>query len=426
MSDISTIKESVATGTVEGHCHARFDEVRQEFVRNFQERDEVGGSVSIILNGETAVDLWGGSADPTNGQPWTRDTLCLIWSSTKGATSLCAHLLIDRGQLDINAPVARYWPEFAQEGKEAITVKMVLSHQSGVAAISEPLPQGAFFDWDLMIHTLERQKPFWQPGTRHGYHSLTYGWLVGELVRRVSGKSLGTFFRTEVAEPLGLDFWIGFPDEHKARLAPIIPAPPAEQIDPTSPAAKLMTDPNSLLRALIFNIGGYMSPDTAGVMGYNQPAALAAEIPAANGIANARALAGMYAPLANDGSINGVRLVGPDTLARMGSVIAASEMDASLFAPLRFSAGFFKSLDNRHIPRSAQDNSVLLSEEAFGFPGAGGSIGFADPGARMSFGYTMNRMGAGIGLNSRGQSLVDAAYRALGYTSNASGCWIKA
>jgi CubicO group peptidase (beta-lactamase class C family) len=185
MSDISTIKESVTTGTVEGSCHARFDEVRQEFVRNFQERDEVGASVSITFKGETVVDLWGGSADPTHGLPWTRDTLCLIWSSTKGATSLCAHLLMDRGQLDINAPVARYWPEFAQEGKEAITVKMVLSHQSGVAAISEPLPQGAFFDWDLMIHALERQKPFWQPGTRHGYHSLTYGWLVGELVRLV-------------------------------------------------------------------------------------------------------------------------------------------------------------------------------------------------------------------------------------------------
>src|SRR5258707_8774494 len=215
MSDISTIKESVATGTVEGHCNARFDEVRQEFVRNFQERDEVGASVSIILNGETAVDLWGGSADPTNGQPWTRDTLCLIWSSTKGATSLCAHLLIDRGQLDINAPVARYWPEFAQEGKEAITVKMVLSHQSGVAAISEPLPQGAFFDWDLMIQTLERQKPFWQPGTRHGYHSLTYGWLVGELVRRGGGEKGGSLFPAEGSAPAGLGFLFCFPHQEK-------------------------------------------------------------------------------------------------------------------------------------------------------------------------------------------------------------------
>jgi len=170
----------------------------------------------------------GGSADPASNKPWVEDTITQVWSATKGATALCAHMLVERGLLDLEAPVVRYWPEFGQAGKESIPVKMLLNHQSGLAAISEPLPAGALFDWELMIRALERQAPFWQPGTRNGYHGFTFGYLVGEVVRRVSGKSLGAFFREEVAEPLGLDFWIGLPEALENRVAPIIPADPPD------------------------------------------------------------------------------------------------------------------------------------------------------------------------------------------------------
>jgi CubicO group peptidase (beta-lactamase class C family) len=425
MPSFSKIKTSVKSGEVAGFCDPKFERVAEEFVRNFQQRGEVGASVCLSLEGETVVDLWGGSADPASNAPWVEDTVSIVWSSTKGATALCAHILASRGLLDLDAPVAQYWPEFGQAGKEAIPVKMLLNHQSGLPGIKEPLPDGAFFNWDVMVKALEKQEPMWQPGSMHGYQALTFGWLVGEVVRRVSGKSLGTFFREEVAEPLGLDFWIGLPEEHRTRVSLIISADPPSPGEPLSPIYAALADPASLQTLVIFNTGGYMIPGPDGVFGYNLPAAHAAEIGAAGGITNARGLAGMYAPLANGGSLNGVRLVNRDILARMQSVSSASGLDITLQAPSRFTLGYAKSIDNRRVPSCTKDDSLILSEEAFGHPGSGGSIGFADPAARMSFGYSMNRMGQGMGLNERGQSLVDATYLSLGYTSNASGVWLK-
>ena len=425
MPGISRVAMKVNTGEVAGFCDPRFEHVAEEFVRNFQERGEVGASVCVTLEGETVVDLWGGSANPAINQPWQEDTLCMIWSSTKGATALCAHILASRGELDLDAPVARYWPEFAQAGKEAIPVKMLLNHQAGLPVVREPLPQGAFFDWELMVQALAKQEPFWTPGTMHGYHALTFGWLVGEVVRRASGKSLGTFFRQAVAEPLGLDFWIGLPEEHESRVALVIPADPPSPDGPISAFYAAMADPASLQAAVLFNSGGYMLPGPDGMMGFNVRAARAAEIGAASGMTNGRGLAGMYTPLANAGSHNGVNLVSHDVLARMAAVSSASAVDATLLAPTRFALGYAKSIDNRHEPACTKDDSLILSEEAFGHPGSGGSIGFADPAARMSFGYVMNRMGQGLGLNDRGQNLVDAVYHSLGYRSNASGAWLR-
>ena len=206
MTSFPKVKMTVNQGEINGFCDARFERVAEEFQQNFQQRGEVGASVCVTLEGETVVDMWGGIARPGTNAPWKEDTISVVWSSTKGATSLCAHILASRGKLDLDAPVAQYWPEFAQGGKEAIPVKMLLNHQAGLAAVRNPLPPGAFFNWEGMIHALERQEPWWKPGSQHGYHALTFGWLVGEVVRRVSGKSLGTFFREEVAVPLGLDF----------------------------------------------------------------------------------------------------------------------------------------------------------------------------------------------------------------------------
>ncbi len=246
MSSISKVNVSVINGEVSGFYDPQFERVAEEFVRNFQERGEVGASVCIKLEGETVVDLWGGIARPDTQTPWVEDTLSVIWSTTKGATALCAHILASRGLLDLDAPVTTYWPEFGQAGKENISVKMLLNHQSGLPALSEPLPPGAFYDWELMVRMLEKQAPFWTPGSMHGYHAFTFGWLVGELVRRISGKSLGTFFREEVAEPLGLDFWIGLPEELEDRVAVIIPAPPPDPGGPVSAMFAAMVDPTSL------------------------------------------------------------------------------------------------------------------------------------------------------------------------------------
>lgn len=410
--------EQVQTA-IHGICDQRFALVREEFERNFAERGEVGASVSVIVDGKAVVDLWGGVADAESGRPWQEDTIAVVWSSTKGATALCAHILADRGELDLDALVAKYWPEFAQNGKGGIPVRMLLNHQSGVVALREPVPMGAFFDWERMTSLIAGEAPWWEPGTRHGYHAFTFGWLVGEVVRRVSGVSVGAFFRDEVADPHDLDFWIGLPPELESKVARSIPpAPPG----PDEPVAGMfvaaMTQPESLQAKQILNTGGYFGDPTQ----YDSPAAHAAEIPAAGGITNARGLARMYALLAGGGN---ARLVSDEAIVRMAAVSSASGSDASLLLPTRFTLGYAKTVDNRRIGTTPND-SLILSEEAFGHPGAGGSLGFADPKAKMAFGYAMNKMSPGAGLNARPQSLVDATYRSLGYTTSNPGSWMKA
>jgi len=406
--------------SVQGTCTSRFAQVREEFERNFAERGEVGASVCVTIDGETVVDMWGGTAEPASGRAWSADTVGNVWSATKGATALCAHMLASRGQLDLNAPVAQYWPEFAKSGKEAVLVRHLLNHQAGLPALRDPLPAGCFYDWNLMADALAKEEPFWKPGTRNGYHALTFGFLVGEVVRRVSGRTLGTFFRDEVAGPLGLDFWIGLPEEHEGRVAPTIPADPPGPGDavPSFYVAAL-TDPTSVQGLLLVNTGGYMM-----VPGESDSrAAHAAEMGAVGGITNGRGLAGMYRPLALGGSVDGVRLVGAEQLAIMGAVSSATSADAVMLVPTRWALGFTKTMDNGHLP-VADREGLLLSEEAFGHVGMGGSLGFADPKARMSFGYTMNRQGSGLGVNPRGQSLVDAVYRALDYHRiGSNGSW---
>ncbi len=400
---------------ISGKCDAKFKRVGEEFERNFKEREEVGASVCVTMEGETVVDLWGGTADVESDEPWKEDTVSIVFSSTKGATALCAHILASRGLLDIDAPVVKYWPEFGKAGKENVTVKMLLNHTAGLPAVRKPLPQGAYFDWDVMVRALEEQEPFWEPGTRHGYEFMTFGWLVGEVVRRVSGKSLGRFFQDEVAKPLGLDFWIGLPKEIEPRISKIMFD--FQQMMDTPFMQAVFADPKSIPGLAMTNDGGYAET-------LDSHDAHAAEIGAAGGITNARGLAGMYAPLACGGSLKGVELVDGDTLARMSAVSSASGQDLLALVPLRISLGFMKSIDNRRQPPGMQD-SVILSEDAFGHLGMGGSIGFADPRERMSFGYMMNKMGAGVLLNPRGQSLVDAVYISLGFRSNQSGSWLR-
>ncbi|HKA11254.1 MAG TPA: serine hydrolase domain-containing protein [Candidatus Dormibacteraeota bacterium] len=403
----------VSPAVIQGTCDPRFEAVRQEFERNFSQRGEVGASVSITVEGTTVVDLWGGFSDPESGRPWEKDTVVVVWSCTKGATAICAHILVSRDELDLEAPVAAYWPEFAQSGKDGIPVRMLLNHQAGLAALRKPLPPGAFYDWDLMTSALAAEAPFWTPGLQHGYHGLTFGFLVGEVIRRVSGKSPGRFFKDEVADRLGIDFHIGLHESQEARVSRCTLQPPPDPNNLTPAERQVFSDPTSVTFLMLANNGGYMMPGEC-----DTRAAHAAEIPSAGGISNARGLAGLYAPIANGGG----PLLDEGSVRRMGAVSSASGVDATLFLPTRFSLGFVKAIDNRRHPAGG-NNSLILSEEAFGHSGLGGSIGFADPRARMSFGYAMNKHGAGMGLNDRGQSLIDAAYRSLGFTSDAFGTW---
>jgi CubicO group peptidase (beta-lactamase class C family) len=409
----------------EGICKPGFERVAEAFQTNFDSKGEVGASVCLTVGGETVVDLWGGTADPKTGAPWAKDTVSIVFSCTKGATALCAHVLASRGKLDLDAPVIELWPEFGQKGKEHVTTRMMLDHSAGVAALRAPVKDSGPYEWEYMTARLAAEEPFWPPGIRNGYHGFTFGWTVGKMVRRAGEKSLGAFFRDEIAIPLGLDFWIGLPEEIESRVAPIIPYVYKASDAKTPFMIDLATKRESIAALFYFNVGAWRTG------GANTRAGHAAEIGAANGITNARGLAGMYAPLANDGLMTGGgKLVDGKTLARMGEVSMATHDDATLRIPTRFALGFMKSMDNRRRSPGAKlfgedVDSVIMGSAAFGHVGAGGSLGFADPAAGLSFGYTMNRMGPGLLMNERGQALVDAAYLSLGYKNKDGGVWVR-
>jgi len=400
------------TGRIEGFCDTRFAGVLQAFHDNFLQRDEVGASLAITLEGQMVVDLWGGRVSPA-GEAWREDTVCTVFSSTKGLMSLCAHLLADRGKLDLDAPVTRYWPEFGVAGKESARVSMTLDHTVGVPHVREPVAVGGFWDYDAMVKRIAAEPAFWTPGTRQGYHGITMAWTVGELIHRAAGQRLGKFFDTELAQALSAECWIGLPSALESRVAPMIAAQPDSDWLASTFIQDALNNPGSPANLFLRDFASF---------DVNTRACHAAEVGSANGIANGRGLASVYAPFANGGVHQGRRLMSQDAITRMSRVAAATPDDATLRVPVRFGLGFMKSMDNRRIP-GVVNSSLLLSEAAFGHVGAGGSLGFADPECKLSFGYAMNRMGTGVLLNERGQSLVDAVYSALGYRSNAGGVW---
>ncbi|MCZ6500989.1 MAG: serine hydrolase [Gammaproteobacteria bacterium] len=410
------IQVGIKNGFIKGRCDEKFQPVLDEFVRNFNARNELGASVCINVAGETLVDLWGGMKSPgKEAASWEEDTISVVFSCTKAATALCAHMLIDQGKLELNAPVAEYWPEFASHGKEQATVAMMLNHSVGVPALREPVKEGGFLDWDYMSDRLAQEEPFWKPGTRNGYHMMTFGWTVGELVRRVSGQSLGTFFRNNIAKPLHLDFWIGLPESEFGRVSRTLRWRPEKGQKPAPFTMALLNDPNSLQYLAFLNNGRHKT---------DSPDSYRTEYGAGGGIGNGRSLAAMYTPLANGGLHNDVKLLSNDHIERMRAVSVATSEDATLLMPSRFGLGFMLSMDNRN-RESGYMETLILGQQAFGHAGAGGSDGFADTEANLAFGYSMNRMGAGILLNERGQSLVDAVYRCLGYRTDSPGFWIK-
>jgi CubicO group peptidase (beta-lactamase class C family) len=380
-----------------GHCDSAFERVKDAFADNFRDRHEVGASVAVSLRERMVVDLWGGLASRATQSPWARDTIVNVYSASKGLAALCAHRLVDEGKLDLDAPIARYWPEFAQAGKSEMPVHLVLSHRAGLPAIKQSLPSDALYDWEVMTSALAAQAPWWPPESKHGYHALTFGYLVGELVRRITGKSLGTYLRDELAVPLQVDCLIGFGAAEDSRVADIIPPPPMppEQQqnlaaifkDSESVAAKAISNPSMILK--IWN-------DKV----VNSRRWRAAEIPAGNAHTNARAFATLYGALACGGILRGFKVLSEESIRRCYTE-RSNGPDAVNLTPTRFSMGFNLSLP---------DEKMGPNPRAFGHSGAGGSLGFADPDAAVGFGYAMNQMLPSNLIDVRAAALIEALY----------------
>ncbi|MFF0304183.1 serine hydrolase domain-containing protein [Streptomyces sp. NPDC004562] len=381
---------------VHGHCDPRFEAVRTAFEANFRERDELGAAVAVTVGGETVVDLWGGWADGARSRPWERDTLVNVWSTTKGPTALCVHILADRGLLDLDAPVAAYWPEFAAAGKEEVLVRHLLAHRAGLSGLREPHTLQELYDWEETTRRLAATEPWWTPGTRSGYHTLTYGFLVGEVVRRVSGLRPAAFLEREVTGPLGVDFTIGLPEKESGRAAELVQPPAGPESE--RPAA-LAAMPPAVLAAL--------ANPAVGADQANTPAWRAAEIPAANGHGTARAVAALYGIFAGGGSYGGRRFLSPEAAERVREGQGRCRdlvLGAGLGHETELGLGLWLSGPN---------GSYGPNPRAFGHDGFGGSCGLADPEAGVSLGYVMNRMGPHIADDPRKTTLVDAVYASL-------------
>ena len=358
---------------VAGHCDARFVAVRDAFAKNFREGREVGASFAATVDGESVVDLWAGHADAARTRPWERDTIVNVYSTTKVMPAIAALILVDRGSIDLDDPVAKYWPEFAQAGKEKLPVRYLFSHMSGLAGFEAPITLETLYDWDECTSLLAAQAPWWEPGTQCGYQAMTHGYLLGELVRRVTGRSLGTFFREEVAQPLGADFHIGLDASLDARVGELIPPPEegwAEEPEPGSIGAKL----------------GNPAVGDALVAASRTRAWRAAEIPAVNGHGNARSVARIASAMACGGAVDGVRLMSRETV---DQAIEEQIEDFDLTVPemrVRYGLGFALRCDSIWMP------NLGPSPRAFFWGGYGGSFCVMDPDARVSYGYVMNRM----------------------------------
>ena len=389
---------TVAT-EIHGICKDGFQRVHEAFVANFADHGEIGAALALVVDGEIVVDIWGGHADAQRTRLWEQDTIVNVYSTTKGVVAVCANRLIEEGKIDPEAPVARYWPEFAQAGKEDLPVKYILNHRAGLPAVSNVIPRELTYQWEPLVDALAAQEPWWEPGTKHGYHAVTFGYLVGEIVRRVTGKSIGTYWRTEIAEPTGIDFHIGFGPEIDGRCANMIPAP-LQMPSPDSELGMAMLNPASVsFKAFMITPEPLLNP-----LYMNSREWRAAEVPAGNGHGNARALARMYGALSTDGAIDGFQILHPDTIAD-ATVEQSYGPDAVLFYPMRFGRGF--GLD---IPEYQLSPGATL----FGHGGMGGSFGYADPAARIGIGYTMNQMSQSTeDVDPRWKHMFDAIYASL-------------
>lgn len=388
---------------IDGYVAAGFDGVREAFAANFDSHGEVGASFCLYHHGEKVVDLWGGVADPATGRPYEEDTCQLVFSTTKGIVAIAANQLIDEGRLDPDAPVATYWPEFAQAGKDELPVRWLLCHKAGLPVLDVNLTVDETLSWDPVVEALAAQAPIWEPGTQHGYHATTFGWLVGELIRRVSGQGVGAYVAENIAGPLGVDLWIGVPEDRLGQVAPLVP------IDlPDNENVRMIIEqvlgPDSITGKALRTPCPELFGGTEGMIDlsmFDDPRVLQAEIPAANGVTNARALARVYA--ATIGEVDGIRLLSE---AQVDKAIERQTTgpDAVMFFETALGLGFFLS----------SAFSSYGGPRGFGHTGTGGSMGFADPDAGIGYGYVMNHLMPNMIGDARTVGLTEACYEAVG------------
>lgn len=383
---------------IKGSFHPDFVKVRDAFAANFTERGDLGAAVCVYRHGERVVDLWAGEADHTTGRPWTEDTLQLLFSTTKAVTATCVHVLRDRGLIDYDAPVADYWPEFAAEGKGNIPVRWLLAHAAGLPVLDTSVTPEQALATRPVVEAIARQRPVWEPGSEHGLHILTYGWLVGELVRRVSGRSIGVFFAEEIAAPLGLDFWLGLPTEAWPRASRSV----ERDYDPTGvdidalpevlkPMLAALSDPDSLTQRAY----RVVQPP----LDYGSPEVAHGEVPSVNGMATARSLARFYAALI--GEVDGIRLLSPQTLA-LATAEQFGGIDRILQLPSRMAMGF-------DLPWKEEFTAnVFGGPRSFGHAGYGGPGAFADPDTGIGFGYVTSLHSYSLRGNERAGALAEA------------------
>jgi CubicO group peptidase (beta-lactamase class C family) len=409
--------------TISGWVAPGFQAVRTAFKDNFEAGSEVGAAFAAYHRGEKVVDLWGGVADQTTGRPWQDDTLVLVYSTTKGITAMCANRLAQEGALDVEAPVASYWPEFAQAGKETVTVADLLSHRAGLAWVDGTMTVEEMLDWDPVIKALERQAPSWPPGTAHGYHATTYGWLVGEVIRRVTGRSIGTYLRDDIAGPLDADFFIGLPSSEEPRVARLVTfmegltsgRPTGNLLPPgdtgSGPdlarlaelAPSYLAKDGPLFKALMAP-GGALADEEI----WHSPRLHAAEIPAANGICDARSLARLYGACVSEvttTSATGFRILTPEQVDRAVRPQTAGPDSVLLGLDIQWGLGF-------NVNRGLIAAAGLGGPRAFGHFGMGGSAGWADPDAELAMAYVMNRMEIGTTGDARSFRLMQACLEA--------------
>lgn len=376
---------------IHGYCDERFTPVREAFAANFAEGQELGASFSVTLEGEPVVDIWGGDADE-RGTPWSQDTIVNVYSTTKTMAALSLLLLADRGDVDLDAPAAHYWPAFASNGKGRVLVKHFLSHSAGLSGLDQQVALEDLYDWEKITGLLAAQAPWWEPGTRSGYHAVTQGYLIGEIVRRVTGQTIGTFFRTELAEPLGADFHIGLAEREFGRVGDLVPPPPAPlsgNAAADSVAARTFRSPP--IDALASRTAAWRR----------------AEIPAANGHGNARSVARVQTLIACGGAAGGRQL-----LSEAGAQRAFEEqtngIDLVLGTPIRFGLGY--GLTSKDMPLGPNPRTCFWG-------GWGGSLVVADADARVCMAYVMNRMGQGTTGDLRAGRMMFAFYGALAAAS---------
>jgi CubicO group peptidase (beta-lactamase class C family) len=375
---------------VSGTCDGRFEEVKRELAESLDSGEELGASIALDLDGDVVIDMWGGYRDEARTQSWDTDTITNVWSTTKTVTSLAALMLVDRGQLDVDAPVAQYWPEFAAAGKEGVLVRHLMSHMSGVSGLDQPAVVEDLYDWDKSTARFAAQAPWWEPGTASGYHALNYGHLVGEVLRRITGKSLKQFVAEEIAGPLGADFQIGAVESDWDRISPVVPPPPLPfdfaALPADSPTVRTLTGP------------------LAEASNANTPAWRGADIGAANGHGNARSVARILSVISRGGEVDGVRLLRPETIELIFRE-QANGIDVVLGVPLRLGIGY--GLPQLDILPYVPDEKICF------WGGWGGSVIIMDVGRKMTIAYMMNKMGPGIIGSERSAKYVSAIYKSL-------------